>query len=212
MSTYESAPSNTDTFEVSSAFETDFSEYTTGNLPSDWTKRWVDGTWTVAEDAGAEGGKWLDHAGTVTGTKAVSWNDVDNTLNGEITAKGQVTETYSHLGVLFRGSGAAGSETGYVIRYRNDTDQFSILNYDAGVFQYHFGDMSFSAFAGDWLHIKVQFDGTSLKGKIWKDGDSEPASWMIDTTDGTHTTAGWVGFFVGTDRQTIFDTISVTPL
>jgi PKD repeat protein len=54
--------------------------------------------------------------------------------------------------------------------------------------------------AGDRLKVRLQVFGTSpttLKVKIWRDGQSEPATWLLTSTDGTAAlqAAGGIGFY-----------------
>jgi hypothetical protein len=41
----------------------------------------------------------------------------------------------------------------------------------------------------DWW-LRFRANGTAIRVRRWKDGDSEPGTWDIDTTDSTYSTAG----------------------
>lgn len=62
--------------------------------------------------------------------------------------------------------------------------------------------------------VRVLMLGNHLQARIWQDGNSEPLTWLIDTTDSTYSTAGRYGmsfnqFSGGTDTVQ-FDHITVT--
>lgn len=63
-----------------------------------------------------------------------------------------------------------------------------------------------SFIADTWYHIKVFTSGSTIKIRVWKDGDSEPGTWDIDTTDATYDntrTQTGVYFFDGTTNSNI---------
>jgi len=93
------------------------------------------------------------------------------------------------VGFLFRGD--SGGTTGYVAMFRpqassatvrlsrySGTTETAIVtaNYDVGA----------TFVAGDWYNMKVFTSGTTIRVRAWKDGDSEPGTWLIDTTDATY--------------------------
>jgi len=47
---------------------------------------------------------------------------------------------------------------------------------------------------GDFYWVRFRLVGTLLRAKAWKDGDPEPLSWIVETTDTTFTT-GYVGLW-----------------
>lgn len=50
--------------------------------------------------------------------------------------------------------------------------------------------ISYSTFTGevvgDWFWMRVNLNGSALRARAWKDGDAEPGTWQIDTTDATY--------------------------
>jgi hypothetical protein len=47
--------------------------------------------------------------------------------------------------------------------------------------------------ANTWVRVRFQAIGTTLRGKVWLDGNPEPSSWAITATDGSIPAAGAVG-------------------
>lgn len=46
---------------------------------------------------------------------------------------------------------------------------------------------------GTFLNVLMDCQGTTIRAKLWADGESEPGSWDISQTDATFST-GWVGY------------------
>jgi hypothetical protein len=49
------------------------------------------------------------------------------------------------------------------------------------------------------MWMRLQINGTTIKGKIWREGEDEPAGWDIDTTDSGGHASGAVGVFARYD-------------
>lgn len=41
-----------------------------------------------------------------------------------------------------------------------------------------------------WIYLRFQCVGTTIRAKLWRDGDTEPGSWSISATDSSITAAG----------------------
>lgn len=52
-------------------------------------------------------------------------------------------------------------------------------------------------YSGQWLRVKAQALGTTIRMKVWQDTDAEPASWSVTATDSAITAAGGVGIRSG---------------
>jgi hypothetical protein len=176
---------------------TDFSEYTTGVQPSDWTKRWDTGdTITVETDAGATGGQALR---VVTGTAATaaSWDAIDSDANrSDVEILSRIKEvsgggTYTK-GVLARASDPESTRTGY---WANIGGGLRLSRYLSGDFD-NFAQGSFSGPGSLFYFIRARWNGSSIKAKAWGGTlDDEPASWSLDMTNTDISQAGWVGLF-----------------
>ena len=180
-------------------YSTDFAGEVTGSPPANFTSRWTatNEAWTIREKAGALGGKCLEHTQTAAARRLYSWDTPGTDTNSEILlrwrssfAAGMTNQLY----VTLRGSGAAGTEGGYLFRLTAST-QVELGKYVAGVYTALGLAVNIpSVAANKWYWVRVRVNGTAVKARIW-DGDhaSEPAAWTIERTDSAIAAAGWVG-------------------
>jgi len=186
----------------------DFESYGTGStIPTGYTGRWnyAAGEWDRVSDTDIA----VRQVETSLSRTAVSMNAVDsdgNRAEVEILARFKSTVgTGSDLrgGVVVRGSGSAGSETGYTCGiFAND---LRIGRYKAGASLQN-AITSGLGLSGSavyyWIRFRVSGTGSTvtLKARIWLDGNPEPDSstWTLETTDTSAdriTAAGWCGMF-----------------
>lgn len=71
-------------------------------------------------------------------------------------------------------------------------------------------------YSTDLHHFIFECVGTTIRGKVWKDGDSEPGTWDVSATDSSHS-SGILGFGIyngnaSTARTVTFDDIEVDDL
>ena len=188
-------------------FSTNFSGYTTGSIPSDWTARWATAnvTYTVQEVSGTLGGKVLRLAQTADARRLISWDAVGTAATVEVLSKtrnitGGTVGTYTRI----RGSGAAGAENSHDASHDyNDGGTFPnrvrLSRYLDGSFSVlERASLDLGNDVGAWLWARIQIDdGDVIRIRVWLDGTGEPGSWQITSTITTGIPAtGWVG--VGT--------------
>lgn len=167
----------------------DFSSYSTGSgLPSGWSDKWyVTGDWAIVSDSSFTGDKYLDDSIT-SGSSifAASYDTVDGTTDIEVVTKFQVSSSSSDiLGPVVWG------ETHWSPEYNNRAYVASLdlvgsdftLYSVSGSIQTSLASTSYSASANTFYWVRIRRNGSDLKGKIWQDGNSEPASWTLSTTD-----------------------------
>jgi hypothetical protein len=196
-------------------FFTNFSEYTTGVAPADWTARWVTAnvTYTVQADAGATGGKVLRAVVTSTGRHAISWDDAGTPGTVEVLLKMRIsalTENTTMQGPILRGSGAAASETGYAnpsISLAAGTDRLDTREYTAGGTSDTVSDVSFNWAINTWYWVRSRGVGSDFSWRTWVDGTSEGSTWA-ERSDAT-TATGWAGLLAATAGTHEFDIFSV---
>jgi len=193
-------------------YYTDFSEYTTGVQPSDFTERWdaAAATSTVETVLGTTGGKVLEVVAT-GGPAALSWDKIDSdpdradveilTRTRRMTSRKRYT-----MGVLARGVNAEATRTGYIPTIGED---YAIDRYLSG----SFSSLSTAFFIPTfevWYYLRVRFNGTSIKLRAWSGAIvDEPATWDLETTNSDIAAAGWVGFFNFSDITVEYDILSV---
>ena len=177
---------------------TDFSEYTAGSQPSDFTERWDTAavTATVETVSGAAGGVALRFV-SGGGPAAISWDEIDSDSDRDdveiLTRIRRTTSTgLNSMGVLARAVNLEATRTGYfsTISVSLKTDRYLNGGYSS------FSDTSFAASIEVWYYVRARFNGTNVKLKAWS-GDlvDEPSDWGIETTNSDISGAGWVGFF-----------------
>ena len=182
LSGIESYP-NSDTFGIGS-FYTDFSEYETGALPSDWSIVAGGGTWTVEEKTGVEGGKSLRFTGQTSGQHFLRWDSLP--VLGDMRVEGKfMAETKGGNTRLRLLSRLGSNETAYFPELTgfsgNDRALWKVVN---GSFTNLGNDGSSGYFsAGIWYQMKIECVGTTIRCKFWEDGESEPETWLFSVTD-----------------------------
>lgn len=189
---------------------TDFTEYSTGAIPSDWTARWDSTTeWTV-ELGGAD--KVLLWTPLANNRSLCSWNDVDadaDRANVEILTKYKtnISSSSQNGGAALRASGSGTAETGYVAQIFDDN--LEIRKFVAATTSV-VASQALALSTDTFYHLRFRANGSSLKAKIWLATDTEPASWGIDTTDTSIAGAGWNGAFTFFNvSQPSYDTFAV---
>lgn len=178
---------------------TNFSEYTTGVQPSDWTARWntATTTWATREKSGTTGGKALENTVSATAYRLLSWDDVDgdgSRADSEIICRFRSTGIGSDTFMLaLRASGSAGSETAYIAHNTSATN-LRISRIVAGTTT-AIANLSVDTInSNEWYTMRFRVNSTALKVKFWaSDHAAEPSAWSIETTDINIAAAGWVG-------------------
>ena len=69
---------------------------------------------------------------------------------------------------------------------------------------------------GTWYWARIRWQGTTVQGRTWQDGTTEPGSWLVEATDASSPTAGTLIFRVENGDSTadvaLFDDIEITDL
>lgn len=190
---------------------TNFSEYTSGVAPSDWTERWTtDINAIVTDDAGATGGKVLRITTTSASDNAITWDDADGSTDVDVISRTKIFSYGSNVtnvvGALARASGAFAARTGYAFGVNNEggVRNLYVFKFAAGVFSLISGPTNVSSTVDTTnmdLMSRFCVVGTGatvyIKVKLWKASGAEPATWTKEDTDTTASrivTSGWVGF------------------
>src|SRR5660397_4526 len=178
---------------------TDFTSYTADAQPSDWTERWgaanaASNVRTIGIPTGG-GSAALEMVASADSRYAVSWDEV-GTPSGDVEVLAKVHfENASGLDsvcrVFLHGSGSAGTENSYFTESRLNTNFLDMSKYVSGTATTS-ASTSKTLYANTWYWVRLQRTGTTIRGRIWTDGDAEPGTWDVSATDAA-LSSGWVG-------------------
>lgn len=192
-------------------FSTKFYEYSNGNQPSGWTKRWnTDSTFTKQEELSTH---LLRLTQGSDGDAVLSWGDVGTPTNVEVLVKMRTTQRFWYQnGIYVRGSGNNSNKNGYYFQmFENASGSTGLVieKWQGNTWSALTGEL-FNWSANTWYWCRFQKSGSTLRAKFWQDGNSEPSGWTLSTSDSGLSGGGWVGLGAyeesGTKR---FDAIGV---
>jgi HSP20 family molecular chaperone IbpA len=187
------------------SFSTNFSEYTFGAFPNDWTDRGLLGVANsiTVEDTG--GGSVLridlpDQGGS-TAHRGISWDEPGAPADVEVYA--EVVPGSGAVPVYVTARGDT-DDNYYRLQIRNgDLIELVSVVDDVRTVPLTDGDATFLYGATDVVHLRFQVQGDQLRGRAWLGGDAEPATWTVEVTDTDLAGAGWTG--VGRLQEGILD-------
>ena len=180
-----------------------------------WGNLDLGGSWTVswAPDASVSGGKGrlaLPNIGSSVRCQAnsVSYADLNVRTLVAISANPNGS-TWAEI--QFRRSGANGY--GARLTFVGDNSSLLIGFYYNGTLLGSEVSPGFTYSAGTPLNMRAYVLGTSLKAKVWAQGDDEPVDWNVEVTDSTLTAAGPFALFgqtsVAGTKSIVFDELRV---
>ncbi|MBK8400039.1 MAG: hypothetical protein IPL29_02875, partial [Propionivibrio sp.] len=180
-------------------YYTDFASDTAGSLPSTWTARF-NGSGQYAVQVGGDD-KILKCSSSTDNRKACSLNAVDSDANRdniEIRAQFRtksVAASTTMGGFIARGSGAAGSETGYIGGILGTA--VYLTKYVNGAHTMLTSSTAFGTLAADTdYEICFRVNGSTISIRLWAKGGSDPGTGSnISVTDSSITGVGWAGVF-----------------
>ncbi len=182
-------------------FFTDFTEYSTGAQPSDWTERWHTGdAAATVESSGipSGGGDQALKIIVSTGSRyALSWDEVGFPVGDvEILVRyylPTIPPSVNGPRALVCGAGDDSSESAYFMTWGDDSGAITQLaEYNNAASTAHTQTAQAGAAAGEWWWVRLQRNGNVIRSRNWEDGDNEPGSWDESVSDSS-LTGGWVG-------------------
>lgn len=187
---------------------TDFSEYTTGSQPDDWSPFYAsDGAWTVVEDATALGGKALrGEDQSTSGLRGLLWDDVNSdparaNVEAVIRYKLNSASATALVFLLVRGSGSWHTTDASYYAGSQALNKRRIVKRVSGAAT-TLEEVSYALSTGVWAWMRVRVAGSSLTVKHWLDSESEPSAWTFESTQSELSDAGFVGIAIGAGTST----------
>jgi len=187
-----------------SQYATDFSEYTSGSAPTDWTARFDDtSAWSVESDATGEGGKVLQCRPTAALRSLLSWNAIDSDserADCEIFMRVRFPTTLTTVEMLAAIRATGEESTTSMYRHGPRPSEIAMTLYDNGTYGAVISTTSTSQIGytlatGVFYNFLIQVRGTSHKLRTWVAGSTEPTTWLFNSTNTTVSGLGWVGLF-----------------
>jgi hypothetical protein len=127
--------------------------------------------------------------------------------HGDVEVLARITTdnpSVARMGLILRGSGSAGSETGWFVQRVRSDERLEIGRYDGGSYTLGVdsGAAEFVKPDARWVWIRARIAGATCSAKIWADAvQDEPADWQITVTDSAVPGPGRIGVF-GFDADT----------
>ena len=178
-------------------FFTDFSDYTVGETPHDWSLPWVgENHLSVVEDADASNGVLLreDYASVAGQNRLISWDSIGQHADAEAVMKWRASSIAAPAQLALRASGGL-PRAAYHGGVQNRTVsvlQRLVASTSSDVIDR--ADATFSS--GAWYITRMRAVGDRVAVKTWPASDPEPAAWEFEATDTNIPDAGLVGFRV----------------
>lgn len=178
---------------------TDFTEYTTGVAPSDWTSRWHT-TLDAEIIESAEFGKLLRVSGGSSNRHALTWDAVEDASRVHILAHLRTdnivgTSGGGLIGRVLEGT-TSSNGSGHVWCSQSGGQRWRYIVYD-GTSADVVTQSSFRWNTSTFYWARVILDGTSTQMKVWAgDLTDEPDTWLVDITETRVPGPGKTGLFV----------------
>lgn len=196
-------------------YSTDFSEYTTGVQPSDWTRRFqTTSTALTTEVSGAIGGKVLRVANGASASlmRGASWNAIDADADRDdvellVKWRVQANENQTLFTAFGRGSGTT-SPTYYGAGYAGNSNLRRLNKRVSGTFT-SLGSVTLAIALNDWYWLRLRLNAGVQQTRIWADGASEPGTWDFEASDTEVTGVGWVGVAHGAISSSTFGVFDI---
>ncbi len=192
---------------------TDFSGYTTGQVPSDWSHPYTASSYRVAEQSGSTGGKVLSNSITATGYHVLRWDAVGTQADVEVETVVRVGagSTYNESMALVA-RGMTGAQTFYSSRLDSGPGLWTLARYNSGASQ-ALATWTNPFPAGTWVRHRFRVEGNVLRVKLWAAGSPEPASWTLEAVDASPLGSGFAGVWMRRGPAiNQFDWVRVTRL
>lgn len=181
-------------------------------------------TWShtggVTTDYTVDGNSAVD---TLTATNSSRSSDIP-TLFGDLDGYGQISMPTAASGAMSWGAITFHKTSAVNDMYQVEVDFQADKSLTLAIRKWASGIDTFLASVtigqnyvlGSKVDVRFQMRGTTIRAKGWLDGTTEPAYWMLDVVDSTHTPNGSVGTRSRADtgsslpQQILYDNILIT--
>lgn len=154
---------------------TDFSEYTVGEFPADWSAPWASAQFTTVENDGAP------HLYIASGnlSRIYAWGDIGSSADAEALYLYKANST-NKMRAHLRVSGTDTAPYSYYVE--GNAANLRLFKHVGSTSATQIASVSpgFSTVADTLYWIRFRISGNQLYAKIWADGGSEPGSWVIN--------------------------------
>ncbi|MFL5541698.1 MAG: hypothetical protein ACJ8J0_22120 [Longimicrobiaceae bacterium] len=192
------------------SWSTTFAGGASGAVPAGWTATSAPGNvaWTVAADLGAPDGRVLRGTATATGRHILRLDSFPAAANDQeaLTRLRLANGNDYGPGLALRHTMNGTAENAYVAYLRPNTGQVEIDRFLNGGWQY-VASAPFASAAGGWYWIRFAALGSTLRAKVWADGQAEPGGWTVQGND-AGLSSGSVGAYVYEPNGVDFDLFS----
>lgn len=182
-----------------SQYFTDFSEYATGGLPSDWTEHLGggDGVYTILNDGSAN---YMELDNPSNGWRFIVWDKpedhADIELYSEFEFESGTTFGDCRLATRFdpTKNASSGDRHHYIQGYRPGSGVYGHEKYVNGSYSsiLRWGE-PFTPAAGTRYCQRIRINGTNMYAKLWEKSAGEPSSWGPTPTDSSISFSGRAG-------------------
>jgi len=114
----------------------------------------------------------------------------------------------SVIRLMARGSGNAGTETGYFANIKDTSGLLEISKFVNGAYT-NIANIPKAFNISTWYWFRFSVNEDQLKCKIWEFGAAEPG-WDIETSDSSITDPGWAGIGSNTGDWNYYDWFSLS--
>lgn len=152
----------------------------TGTDGSAWPSPWV--TTASIADINGNTGRLVTDASSY----AQAYARRGGPDNGELTVKWRWTAGDSERCLVLVARGGNNFGDNPKLEYRHNPD--SIWLRRSGTLLYEQTGRTFAV--GTWYWSRFQWDGTSIRGRTWTDGTTEPSTWDVEVVDSSAPTTG----------------------
>ena len=197
------------------SYSTDFSGYTVGDFPNDWTDRGLGAAATSITVESEAGGNVLRidlPAQDPTIHRGISWDHPGSQADVRVEATVVPGSGFVPVYITARGTS---DDTYYRLQIR-DNDRLELVKVVNGTPEVPIGGdgstavEAFTYGADATVMLEFEVEGNQLRGRAWT--GSAPSGWMVEITDTDITSAGWTG--LGRLHEGVVDILdfTVTPL